>query len=289
MKLVTKIFRRNDWYVTSPFGWRKHPISGKKAHHNGTDYGTHCKKWPQYAIEDGYVQLTHKGSTGYGNYVWVRYPRLNISLLHAHLDSFVVKKGDKVKEGTLIGYTGKSGRATGVHLHLGMTKIGSNTWLNPHNYDYVPEVKDNVVNPVSRDENKNQIKVLATKLRCRKEPTLKGAIVGFVQTDKYYDYTEIKSNDGYTWYKIADNQWVASDGKYLEVLPKKEPVPVEEFKVGDVVVPTKLVDYRGHKLVQYDSKYVISSIDKRGYILRAIRGNQRPIWAVLPKENIKKV
>lgn len=61
------------------------------------------------------------------------------------------------------------------------------------------------------------------------------------------------------------------------------------FKVGDIVVPVKLVDYRGNRLIQYDAKYEISNIDGRGATLRAIRGSERPIWAVLPLENIKKV
>ena len=140
MKLATKIFKRSDWYVTSPFGWRIHPITKKKSFHNGCDYGTNVKKWPQYAIEEGYVNevVISKSKTGYGTYIWVRYPRINRSLLHAHLDKVVVKKGDKVKEGTLLGYTGKTGSATGIHLHLGMTEIGKNTWLDPDAYDYQP-------------------------------------------------------------------------------------------------------------------------------------------------------
>ena len=146
MKLASKVFRRTDWYVTSKFGWRKHPISGDKKHHNGTDYGTHGKKLPQYAIEEGYVVKVVTGkngsTTGYGNYVWVRYPRINRSLLHAHLDSVAVKKGDKVKEGTLLGYTGTTGASTGVHLHLGMTEIGKDKWLDPHAYDYQPAPKE---------------------------------------------------------------------------------------------------------------------------------------------------
>ena len=73
MKLATKIFRRNDWYVTSPYGWRNCPFHGRE-HHNGTDYGTHVQKWPLYAIEDGYVQLVTKSNSGYGNRIWVRYP-----------------------------------------------------------------------------------------------------------------------------------------------------------------------------------------------------------------------
>lgn len=136
MKLATKIFKRDDWYVTSKFGYRKHPISGKTTFHTGTDYGTDVEKWPQYAIEDGYVYKVTKSSTGYGNSIWVRYPRINRSLLHAHLDSIKVVEGQKVVEGTLLGYTGTSGSSTGIHLHLGMTEIGKDKWLDPHAYDY---------------------------------------------------------------------------------------------------------------------------------------------------------
>lgn len=137
MKLASKIFRREGFYVTSPFGWRIHPVTKKRSFHSGTDYGTNCEKWAQYAIEDGYVYTTGQDSTS-GKYVWVRYPRINRSLLHCHLDSIAVKKGDKVTEGTLIGYTGATGRVTGVHLHLGMTEIGKSTWLDPDKYDYIP-------------------------------------------------------------------------------------------------------------------------------------------------------
>ena len=240
MKLATKIFRRSDWYVTSSYGWRNCPFHGRE-HHNGTDYGTHVKNWPLYAIEDGYVQLVTKSNSGYGNRVWVRYPRINKSLMHAHMKDISVKKGDKVKEGTLLGHAGKTGSATGIHLHLGMTDIGKDAWQNPHAYEYIEPKKDNVTNPVNRDENKDQLKVLATQLRCRKEPNLKGSIIGIVQTGKYYNYYESKTSDGYTWYRIADNQWIATNGKYLEILPKKEPQPTpptpqpDYLKVGDKV------------------------------------------------------
>lgn len=137
MKLASKIFRREGYYVTSPFGWRIHPVTKKRTFHSGTDYGTNCQKWAQYAIEDGYIYTTGQDSTS-GKYIWVRYPRINRSLLHCHLDSIEVKKGDKVTEGTLLGYTGSTGRATGVHLHLGMTEIGKSTWLDPDKYDYEP-------------------------------------------------------------------------------------------------------------------------------------------------------
>ena len=142
MKLPTRIFKRTDWYITSPFGYRYHPISGKYSFHSGVDYGTHVENWTQYALESGEVTETVKNHSSFGNYVRVKYPRLNISLLHAHLKSINVKKGQKVDENTILGYTGMTGNATGIHLHLGMTKIGSSTWLNAEDYDYIaPEDK----------------------------------------------------------------------------------------------------------------------------------------------------
>lgn len=136
MKLANKIFKRADWYVTSSFGKRKHPITGQLSFHQGTDYGTDVEKWGQYAIEDGYVYKVTRSASGYGNSIWVRYPRINRSLFHAHLDSIKVKEGQNVSEGTLLGYTGTSGSSTGIHLHLGMTEIGKDKWLDPHAYNY---------------------------------------------------------------------------------------------------------------------------------------------------------
>lgn len=75
------------------------------------------------------------------------------------------------------------------------------------------------------------------------------------------------------------------------IVPDPEPVPPTpeptEFKVGDYVVPTILLDYAGTPLVQYDDLYQIIGKDERGNVLAAVRGDERPIWAVLPDSNIK--
>jgi len=105
--------------------------------HNGTDYGTLNSKWPLYAPEDGcIVHVVQKSKTGYGNMIWLRIPRLGISVQLAHLDSIAVKQGQVVKEKTLLGYTGTTGDSTGIHDHVGLTKINSNVWLDPHAYEY---------------------------------------------------------------------------------------------------------------------------------------------------------
>lgn len=129
--------------ITSPYGPRIHPIKGTKGFHTGLDENSKTRNKNLYAIDDGYVQKTvtgqNKSKTGYGNYIWVRYPRYNLSLLHGHCEKVLLKKGDKVKKGDVIAIMGTTGMSTGIHLHLGMTRIGSDTWLNPANYDMLPD------------------------------------------------------------------------------------------------------------------------------------------------------
>lgn len=74
----------------------------------------------------------------------------------------------------------------------------------------------------------------------------------------------------------------------LKGITPDDPTPKPtEFKVGDYVVPTILIDYAGTPLVQYDDLYQIIEKDERGNVLAAVRGDERPIWAVLPDSNIK--
>lgn len=141
MKLATRTFQKNrgtgsnEYYVTSPFGWRKDPISGEYKGHNGCDYGTHGLKWAQYALEDGVVENVYLDYYG-AKCVRIAYPRLGIRLTYAHLDSVCVRKGQTVNHTTVIGYTGKTGYSTGIHLHLGVQKIGSPLWIDPETIDY---------------------------------------------------------------------------------------------------------------------------------------------------------
>lgn len=141
MKLAERIFKRKDYYITSEFGPRIHPITEVESFHYGCDYGTDLKNWEQYGLEKGTVIAIKTGckdkdGNGYGNYVKVEYPRLGIQLFHAHLKEVRVKKGQVVDENTVLGLTGTTGQSTGIHLHLGLQEIGDSTWLDPEAYDY---------------------------------------------------------------------------------------------------------------------------------------------------------
>lgn len=135
-KITEIIFKGEKHYITSSFGYRE-PISTKagdtSTKHRGTDYGTNGKKIPQYAIEDGKVYAI--GTDGAGaKYVKVDYPRINKRFYHWHLDTISVKKGQAVKKYTKLGTTGMTGKATGVHLHLGIIDLKNNTYIDPEVY-----------------------------------------------------------------------------------------------------------------------------------------------------------
>ena len=130
------IFHNAKHYVTSKFGYRnplKTPNGKTNPFHSGTDYGTNGKKLPQYAIEDGEVLTATRANDG-ALYVWVKYPRLGVNFLHYHLDSIKVKKGQKVDKNTILGYTGKTGKATGIHLHLGVKRLSGGDYIDPEKW-----------------------------------------------------------------------------------------------------------------------------------------------------------
>lgn len=165
MKIYQYVIK--DAKITCEFGWRKDPKTGKKAHHNGLDLVSRTKKRELYAIDDGYVQKVvnnqSKATKGYGNYIWVRYPRYDLSLLYGHCKSIKKKKGDKVAKGMVVAIEGSTGKSTGVHVHLGMTKIGSNTWLNPIGYNMLPD-KYNLTRILKKGCKGNDVKELQKKV-----------------------------------------------------------------------------------------------------------------------------
>lgn len=138
MKLAERTFNRTDYYITSKYGTRstiKTSAGTTSSYHKGTDYGTNGNKWPQYPLEDGVVTASAVDSSG-ANYVKIKYDRLGLELGYWHLDSRRVTKGQSVTHDTILGYTGMTGKATGVHLHLQVWENG--TIVDPESIDYTP-------------------------------------------------------------------------------------------------------------------------------------------------------
>ncbi len=101
---------------------------------------------------------------------------------------------------------------------------------NVIHYDIIPPEEDLVTPTVKRDENKDQLKVITTELRVRAGHSTNSKKIGVAKKDGIYNYYETYKDSKYTWYRIADKQWIANDGKWLEVYPKKESGNMEELK-----------------------------------------------------------
>ena len=111
---------------------------------------------------------------------------------------------------------------------------------NTMHYDIKPPAYSIVVQPVNRDENKDQIKVLAKKLNVREDATTKANSVGYATTNAIYNYYDVRRNENYDWFKIADKQWVANNGKYLDVYTKPEPKPIPKPEPKPDPIPDKV-------------------------------------------------
>ncbi len=108
--------------ITSPFGWRVHPIFGTKKLHTGIDigvsYGTPIK-----AAAAGTVILAQTYG-GYGNATAIDHGG-GMSTLYGHQSKIIVKVGQKVAMGQVIGYVGCTGYCTGPHLHFEVRENGN--------------------------------------------------------------------------------------------------------------------------------------------------------------------
>lgn len=101
--------------ISSPFGNRIHPISKKKKMHTGIDIpgplGTDI-----LAAEDGIISMA-KVYGGYGNFIAIEHSN-NMTTRYGHLSKILVRVGDTVKKGQVIGKMGSTGQSTGSHLHF---------------------------------------------------------------------------------------------------------------------------------------------------------------------------
>ena len=121
--------------LSSVYGYRTHPVTGQKnKKHNGVDL-TATIGTPVYATRSGKVSYVGYQAGGAGNYVNITHDNGFLST-YMHLDSYIVKSGEYVTIGQLIGYAGNTGGSTGPHLHFGIKKNGA--WVNPADYLKLP-------------------------------------------------------------------------------------------------------------------------------------------------------
>lgn len=119
--------------ITSPFGWRRHPIFNTRSFHSGVDIAGPFR---------GNVRASNAGKVmysgwygGYGKVVILDHGQINgvpVTTLYAHLNSSRVAPGEYVSKGQVIGYEGTTGYSTGPHVHFEVRLNGRP--CNPLNY-----------------------------------------------------------------------------------------------------------------------------------------------------------
>jgi murein DD-endopeptidase MepM/ murein hydrolase activator NlpD len=126
---IQPIDNKDLTHLHTTFGMREHPLLGYVRPHKGLDF-TAPKNSPVYATGDGRV-INAEYSSSFGNVIYVNHG-FNFETRYAHLTKFIVKAGEKVKRGQVIGYVGSTGLSGGSHLHYEILYRGDQ--INPINF-----------------------------------------------------------------------------------------------------------------------------------------------------------
>ncbi|MGN1194579.1 MAG: M23 family metallopeptidase [Acutalibacteraceae bacterium] len=176
-ELSNLIFHNAKHYISSPYGKREvisTSAGNTSSFHNGVDYATYGLKLPQYAIANGsIISCGTDWAYGGAKYVWVKYPDLGVKMLHYHLDSIAVKSGQAVNQNTVLGCTGKTGKATGIHLHLGLKLLSGGDYIDPEKWwKESNPLCQNVTSSVSEEKNSSVKKYLTGNYKVTKANVL---------------------------------------------------------------------------------------------------------------------
>ena len=133
VKVVSGFMKPIAGPITSPFGYRMHPIFKRQIYHSGIDIG---------GINGGKIRASNSGKVlyagwygGYGKVVIIDHGVINgqpITTLYAHMSGYVVSPGQNVLKGQVVGYEGSTGYSTGPHCHFEVRVNGKPQ--NPLNY-----------------------------------------------------------------------------------------------------------------------------------------------------------
>jgi murein DD-endopeptidase MepM/ murein hydrolase activator NlpD len=111
--------------ISSGFGWRVHPITGRSSFHQGVDLGA-AEGTPVFAAYSGNVEVAD-WLGGLGKAVVISHG-YSSETRYGHLSQILVQQGQYVKQGTVIGLVGSTGMSTGAHLHFELWQRTSGDW-----------------------------------------------------------------------------------------------------------------------------------------------------------------
>ena len=108
---------KDSFWISSDFGKRTNPFSGEIKNHKGIDLAAK-EGTPVYAVKDGHVAVKVNEDDVFGNYLILSHDKGKMTSVYAHLSKMAVEQNEIIKKGALIGFVGKTGMATGSHLHF---------------------------------------------------------------------------------------------------------------------------------------------------------------------------
>lgn len=130
--------------VTSPYGYRKDPFTGKRKFHGGIDL--HARGDKALAMMEGVVVKVGQDKTS-GKYVTLRHGNYIVS--YCHLSKILAVKGTTVRPRDVVGITGSTGRSTGEHLHITCKLNGKS--VNPTLlFDFIKATQQECVSALAR-------------------------------------------------------------------------------------------------------------------------------------------
>jgi len=129
---IQPVSNKNLSRMASGYGYRIHPIYKTRKLHTGMDFS--AKNGTEiYATGDGVISKIRRSKRGYGNHVKINHG-FGYETLYAHMSKYIVKRGQKVKRGEVIGYVGNTGTSVAPHLHYEVHK--DKRRINPVNFYY---------------------------------------------------------------------------------------------------------------------------------------------------------
>jgi len=112
---IHKPLKLDKLFISSDYGYRKHPIKHRIMFHSGIDLPAKMGT-PILAVADGVIVKTRASRWNYGNMIIIKHAS-GFTTIYAHLSSILVKEGQHVVSGQTIGKVGSTGLSTGPHLH----------------------------------------------------------------------------------------------------------------------------------------------------------------------------
>lgn len=283
--IINHVLKNQNEKITSNYGNRSFYMQDRLVSdfHKGIDLIDKNEKNDHIiAFEDGVVIETRDSVEGYdatksaGNYVYIKHDNnYTTRYLHMKLGSVRVKKGDKVKKGSIIGYTGATGYVTGTHVHFEIRN--NNIAEDPLPYlegtNKIIKTKIYLGTKVTKDTTKDQIMIKenVTDLRVRESPN--GKILGYINPG-IYNIISKDTKDGYDWYQIDTDNYIAYDPKWATIYLKETSLNIDLEKQIEILKQKVEQLTKENESLKEEGKLIYTATQNDIYAIKLYQGEK---------------